>query len=814
MVEFKDPKENKDIQDDKKNEDSSDSKETKTDTTSLESTTTQNSDSVTDSSSDSSNLELDHDYSDMEEYSEKLLKVTPHKKGEASYEDLKANVSTYLSLPDIEKIDQAYNFAKQQHQFQKRQSGEPYIVHPVTVANILSELRLDKDSIVAALLHDVVEDTPVSLEEIGTIFGKNVQSLVDGLTKLSKISFRSHQERLAENFRKMIVAMAKDLRVILIKLADRLHNMRTINALPPDRRERISQETLDIYAPLANRLGLYSIKSELEDLCLRQLKPDVYTTLKNKVASTKSARKMYIEEVKSILEAELKKNGFSDVIVYGRPKHFYSIYKKMIDRKLEFEDIHDLFAFRVIANSIKDCYEILGIVHALWTPMPGRYKDYIAMPKPNMYQSLHTTVIRPNGEPAEIQIRTREMHIVCEYGIAAHWAYKEKKDVTKESKSNLEKFSWFRRIVEWQHELKDPAEFLEAVKVDLFEEEMFVFTPRGDVISLPLKASALDFAFSIHTQVGLHTIGAKINGSMVPIKKLLHSGDIVEIITSPNQKPTQDWLNFVYSSRAKSKIRNALRSEERERSKRLGKELLNQAMEDRGLNLEKLIKAGSTDSLVKVGRESNFDDMLVTLGYGWLNPKELLEKAFPSGAKVEGEKKDQEIKEMATKEEASTPSIDIDKHRSTNGVLVSGLKNILVTFAKCCSPIPGEEIIGCITRGKGVTIHRANCPRALELDPKRRIDVSWAAEATTGEYSAYIKVYMHDRAGILAEITSIISNCGVNIKRVSADSRPNSQGTCEFELSLHRLHQLQAVIKKIESLKSVISVERKNIFKH
>ena len=479
----------------------------------------------------------------------------------------------------------------------------------------------------AAILHDTVEDTEATLACIEKEFGEEVMNIVDGLTKISKIKFRSSQEKLAENFRKMILAMAKDLRVILIKLCDRLHNMRTISSMADHKKKRISQETLDIYAPLANRLGIYNLKSELEDICLRHIKPEIYQEIRTKVAAKKSVREKYINEVLEILETELMKYGFQEVVVYGRPKHFFSIYKKMVDRHLDFEDIYDLFAFRIIVDNIRDCYEALGVVHAMWKPMPGRFKDYIAMPKANLYQSLHTTVIRPNGEPCEIQIRTKEMHDTCEFGVAAHWDYKESNGAS--SATDMEKFSWLRQIVEWQQELKDPDEFLEAVKVDLFDEEIFVFTPKGDVFSLPYGASALDFAFTVHTQVGLKCMGAKLNGRMVPIKKKLKSGDIVEILTSPHQKPSKDWLSYVTTSKARNKIRSHLRSEQRDKSRKLGKELLDQALEKLNIDPNLLSKQKDQDKFVKAARENSFEDVLIGIGYGRYNPESILERAFP-----------------------------------------------------------------------------------------------------------------------------------------------------------------------------------------
>lgn len=706
----------------------------------------------------------------------------------------------------MDLIKRAAQFAAKYHDGQKRRSGEPYITHPLAVAGIVCSLKLDPASVVAAILHDTVEDTPCTLDDISTTFGEEISVLVDGLTKLGKIKFSSKQERLAENFRKMIMAMAKDLRVILIKLCDRLHNMRTMECLPEEKARRISQETLDIYAPLANRLGVYNVKSELEDLCLRILKPDFYQAIRQKVASKKSERQSYISEVKSILENELRKYGFKEILVYGRPKHFYSIYKKMVERHLEFEDIHDLFAFRIVVNSIKDCYEALGVVHAMWKPMPGRFKDYIAMPKANMYQSLHTTVIRPNGEPAEIQIRTREMHQTCEFGIAAHWSYKEKNSESGGfHKADLEKFSWLRQIVQWQNELSDPDEFLEAVKVDLFDEEIFVFTPKGDVFSLPLKATPLDFAFTVHTDVGLKTIGAKVNGRIVPIKGRLRSGDIVEILTSPNQKPSKDWLSFVQTSKARNKIRSYLRSEQRERSKKIGREFLNIELERRQLTFEQLEKQNGVEKLVKAARASTIDDFLISLGYGRVHASEIFKRAFPEGPKNE-----------TLTEQVVSSEILVNKTSSkkgpNKGILVSGHDDVLVNIGRCCSPLPGEPLIGFITRGRGVTIHRNDCARALDMDPARRIDVEWGSDSAKqgNVHRVHITITTQDKPGVLAEVTNTIATSGANILSADAKVATDLSGELNFEIGLKNLAQLEKVVSQLEKIPAVISVIRRN----
>ncbi|MCX6124954.1 MAG: bifunctional (p)ppGpp synthetase/guanosine-3',5'-bis(diphosphate) 3'-pyrophosphohydrolase [Proteobacteria bacterium] len=704
-------------------------------------------------------------------------------------------------------LKKAFDYASHCHQDQKRQSGEPYVTHPIEVATIVAGFKVDMASITAAILHDVVEDTHVTLEDVERDFGKTVADLVDGLTKIAKIEFRSNQERLAENFRKMVIAMAKDLRVIIVKLADRLHNMRTIKALPPAKRIRIAQETMDIYAPLANRLGIYGVKSELEDLCLRQLKPEIYEDLKRKIAAKKGERVKYIDDVKGILLAELYKYGFTNVEVRGRPKHFYSIYKKMQDRSLDFEDIHDLFAFRIIVDSIKDCYEALGVVHAMWKPMPGRFKDYIAMPKANLYQSLHTTVIRPSGEPCEIQIRTLGMHEVCEFGVAAHWSYKEgNTNPPAGGTPGTEKMGWLRQIVEWQKELKDPDEFLESVKVDLFDEEIFVFTPKGDVFQLPVHATALDFAFAVHSAIGQATVGAKVNGRIIPIKKELKSGDIVEILTSPKQRPNKDWLSFATTSKAKNRIRGYLRTEQRDRSKILGRDLLNQEMNSRGLDLDDLERSGQIQAFLKASKEANLDDVFVSIGYGKIAAKDLVERVFPppkvlkSLSEVEGDQN-----------RATAPLISSKKSDQGRGILVSGLNNLLVAMARCCSPLPGEDIVGFITRGKGVTIHKFDCARARAMDPDRKVEVSWGSGGldSVDEFLTFLKVVTHDKPGILADVTQVLASLSANIKKAQVQVGKDRLGYIDFEVMIKSASQLQSIISRLEALPAVLRVERR-----
>ncbi len=759
--------------------------------------------------------------------------IWPHP--DAVYADLVRMLQGYMKDANLDQVAKAYKFAAHAHRTQQRKSGEPYINHPLAVAQILTTLRLDMASVVAAILHDTVEDTEATLEDIEREFGASVKDLVDGLTKISKIKFRSTQERLAENFRKMVLAMSNDLRVILIKLCDRLHNMRTLDNLALPKRQRIAEETIEIYAPLANRLGLYSIKSDLEDMCMKHLKNDLYKDIAKKVAAKKRERETYISDVREVVQSELEKYGFQNLVVTGRPKHFYSIYKKMVDRNLQFEDIHDLFAFRIIVDSVKDCYEALGVVHAMWKPMPGRFKDYIAMPKANMYQSLHTTVIRPNGEPCEIQIRTHEMNATCELGVAAHWAYKERFGAGSggpqgepKNATDLKKFSWLRQIMEWQNELKDPDEFLEAVKVDLFEEEIFVFTPKGDVIQLPIGATALDFAFNVHTKIGLSTVGAKVNGRIIPLKKVLKSGDIVEILTNPNQKPGKDWLNFVTTSKARNKIRSQLRSEQRDRSRILGKDMFEQELSNLGVDYEKALKNGELENLPKLAKESHIDDVLIAIGYGKVNPRELAHRAFPNKvpkslppAHGSGNVVPMDSRSASGATNGVRPSTNKsspadqnqqqgNKSTVASGILVNGIENVLINFGRCCHPLPGEDVVGFITRGRGVTVHRSSCARALDMDPARRVDVHWAENAhdQSGAHAAFLRVTAHDKPGVLAEVTSAISACGANIQRAQIRVTPELIGLLEFEMTLQSLGQLQAVIRKVESIPFVVKVER------
>lgn len=727
-----------------------------------------------------------------------------------AWTQLKVQFESYLEPQSTQVLFSAFRFAHALHHDQRRKSGEPYIVHPLAVAEILAELRMDETSLVAAILHDVVEDTHVSVEEVEKQFGAAVAGLVDGLTKLSKVEFRSSQEKMAENFRKMILAMAKDIRVIIVKLADRTHNMRTIKALITEKRQRIAEETMEIYAPLAGRLGIYKLKAELEDLCLKELKPSVYFSLVQRVAQKKSERERIIENARTQLELKLKESDIKSA-VDGRAKHFYSIYKKMTDKQIEFEDIYDLFALRVLVPNVSSCYEALGLIHSLYKPVPGRFKDYIAMPKANLYQSLHTTVIAARGELLEVQIRTFDMHEVAEYGIAAHWMYKEKTSEAEgnaQASPNVEKFKWLKQIVKHQNEISDPNEFLEAVKVDLFEDEVYVFSPKGDVFALHRGATCLDFSFAVHTDLGLRTTGAKINGRMSGLRTSLHSGDVVEVLSGTRIRASKDWLSFVTTSKARNRIRGYLRTEEREAAKRSGTEMLESALERQGCTLEKAQKAGVFQDVNRFFSVGGLDDLILHIGYGKLDATTVVQKFAASMPQVFGTEVQKElpileipIKEPRTKNK--TKCI-----RSTeDSVRVQGMSGIIVRLAKCCEPLPGQPIVGFVSRARGVTVHSANCQWALTTDPARRVDCSWNTHGET-EHNVRLRITTHDKQGLLANITKLISGSHINITGAEVQTTPDRRGLIILKVHVSNISQLRDVHQKLEGLDGVIHVER------
>ncbi|BDG01828.1 RelA/SpoT family protein [Anaeromyxobacter oryzae] len=719
--------------------------------------------------------------------------------------DILDRVTTYHPNPDLDVIKKAYVYSAKVHQGQIRKSGEPYLVHPLEVAGILAELKLDESSVVTGLLHDTIEDTLATKDEIGELFGVEIAELVDGVTKLSQFSAANTQEeKQAENFRKMVVAMAKDIRVLLVKLADRTHNMRTLDAMKPESQERIARETLDIYAPLANRLGIQWIKTELEELSFKYLKPTEFGELTAKVANTAKERERFVADVVEIIRKKLTEAGL-EADVSGRVKHTYSIWRKMQQLDVEFEQIQDVIGFRVIVDSVAQCYESLGLIHALWKPVPGRFKDYIAIPKPNLYQSLHTTVVGPAGDRIEVQIRTKEMHKIAEEGVAAHWAYKERgRDgkVQEMSKKDAESFGWLRQLVEWQRELVDPREFLETVKVDLFSDEVFVFTPKGAVKSLPRGATPVDFAYTIHSEIGEHCVGAKVNGKLVPLRYTLKNGDTVEILTSPHSHPSKDWLTFVKTSRAQARIRQFLRATEHRRSIEIGREVAERELRRFGLTLNKLVKGGELEKVAQGLGYRVVEDLLAAVGYGKIAPAQILQQLLPA----------ERLAEAPPTEPAQPPSRIAElfrkmARRPTEGVRINGIDDVLVRFGKCCNPVPGDGIVGFITRGRGVTVHTAGCDKILGIDPERRVDVAWDVR---GDFkrNVSLRVITTDRPGILAKISQTFSEAGVNISQASCRTTPGERAVNEFEVTVGDLKQLNSVIRSIERIDGVQSVQR------
>ena len=701
-------------------------------------------------------------------------------------------IPKYQPGADLALLTRAYDFSAASHKGQQRASGEPYLSHPLEVAHLLVDFKMDVTTVTAGLLHDVLEDTEATKPELEREFGGEIAELVDGVTKIGKLAFSSREERQAENFRKMLVAMARDLRVLMIKLADRLHNMRTLDYLPPDRARKIAQETLDIYAPLGHRLGMAKVKAELEDLALRTLQPEAYIDLQKRVAKRRLEREADINQVIAILERKLSEVGI-EAKIRGRPKHFYSIWKKMHDQGREFDEIYDLTAVRVITTSVRDCYGALGVIHSLWKPVPGRFKDFIAMPKVNMYQSLHTTVIGPKGDPVEIQIRTREMHRIAEEGIAAHWLYKEKKS----GKDKLdESLLWLRQLLETQQDTKDPREFMDTVRVDLFPDEVYVFTPKGDVKALPEGATPIDFAYAVHTKVGERCVGAKVNGKLVPLRYTLRQGDIVEIVTSPNQHPSRDWLKIVKSTRARSKINQWLKVEERARSIELGRELFEREARKYHLNPAALL--GGEESK-KAAADLGFpgpDDLLAAIGYGKSSVHQLLNRLAPNA-----------LLETPGK---PRPSAAARAAKTEQGVRIRGVDDLLVRFARCCNPLPGDPIVGFITRGRGLTVHARDCLTVAKsvLDRERIIDVEWDV-AEPAKRPVRIAVYIgKDRPGLLAEITGAISSRNGNITKAEVTVTDDRRGINHFVIEVADLSQLQDIIGAIREVRDVMNVER------
>ena len=709
-------------------------------------------------------------------------------------------VLKYQPNADAELIRRAYDYSQLAHREQTRKSGDPYFIHPASVAGILTQLRLDTASICAGLLHDVVEDTDTSSADITRDFGEEISDLVDGVTKLSKMNFTSREDRQAENFRKMVMAMAKDIRVLLVKLCDRLDNMRTLQHMKPASQERIARETLEIYAPLANRLGLHMIKSELEDLSFRYLEPIPYQEIVGKLGKTKKERDRYIEGVCRTVTSRLAEQGFA-AEVSGRVKHVYSIHRKMKTADCDFEGLYDILGFRICVESVADCYATLGVIHSKWVPIPGRFKDYVALPKPNLYQSLHTAVIGPGRQRVEIQIRTHEMHRVAEYGVAAHWRYKERVSGGIDPKA-ADKFSWLRELADYQRNLKDPAEFLESVKIDLFPDEVYVFTPKGDVEVFPRGATPIDFAYAIHTEVGNHCAGARANGQIVPIRYKLRSGDVMEIITSNTQAPRKDWLDACVTSRARTRIRNYLRQEQRDKSLALGKELLETEMHSGGMSLTKLFKSESeVKKLVEQLKMNNKEDLLLSIGYGKTQAYDVVQKL----KQREPGQKEEAPKSLKTgRIEALVRKVT---GRESSGIRVDGIDNVLIRYAKCCNPLPGDPIIGFITRGRGVTIHRRDCIKAFDTDPERRIGVSWDAKVPVNR-PVQLRVTTTNRPGILAQVSETFSAQKINISEANCRAHDDGRASNVFTFSCGDLDQLKKVMKALQKLKGVVDVER------
>lgn len=720
-------------------------------------------------------------------------------------ERLLEKASAYIKEPDLLSIREAYDFAEQAHHGQVRKSGEPYILHPLAVADIVVNMQMDTLSIIAALLHDVVEDTTVSLEEIREKFGETCAMLVDGLTKLERIKFGSKEEQQNENYRKMFIAMARDIRVIVIKLADRLHNMRTLKYQSEESQRRISHETLEIFCPIAHRLGISAIKWEMEDIALRYLNPQQYYRIANLMHKKRAEREQYIDNVIDRIKEKLDEMGIH-ADLSGRPKHIYSVYNKMNVKNKQFNEIYDLLAIRIIVDNIKDCYATLGIIHTLWKPMPGRFKDYIAMPKANMYQSLHTTVVGPNGEPTEVQIRTVEMHRTAEYGIAAHWAYKEKSEANGTFDN---KMTFFREILELQHEAKDASEFVESLKMDFFSDLVFVFTPKGEVIELPAGSVPLDFAYRIHTEVGNRTIGAKVNGRIVPLDHQLKTGDIIEILTSKHSYgPSQDWLKIAQSSHARSKIKQWFKKEKREENVEKGRDMLERELKRHGLDVSEWM---SDDKLIEAAKKFAFndiEDMLSAIGFGGITAAQIYTKLTEKLRKEQEEASNHLELTLEMKEIKAAPE---RRSRPTNGVRVKGIDNLLVRFARCCNPVPGDDIVGYVTRGRGVSVHRSDCANLPATgegeDAARVIEVEWES-SVEASYSVDIEVTGHDRNGLLNEVLQAVSESKTSISAVTGRSDKNKMAMIHMTILIRNTDHLHSVVERIKRVKDVYTVHR------
>jgi guanosine-3',5'-bis(diphosphate) 3'-pyrophosphohydrolase len=706
--------------------------------------------------------------------------------------DIIDKIADYVPEADLDIVKRAYIYSARVHEGQVRLSGEPYLSHPLEVAGVLADMKLDPESIAAGLLHDVIEDTSATPQEIKDLFGPEILHIVSGVSKLSGLTFGSSQARQAESIRKMFLAMADDIRVILIKLADRLHNMRTLQFHRADKRREIAQETLDIYAPISARLGIYWIKNELEESSFKYTQPEEHARIENHVSKSKGEREKYIETVKSYIQKAMDAANLKCEVL-GRNKNFYSIYNKMISQNLPFEEIYDIIAFRIILDTVPHCYEALGLIHSMWKPIDHKFKDYIGRPKPNMYQSLHTTVIGPFGERIEIQIRTWEMDKVATSGIAAHWGYKEGKRLDE---NVSRKFGWIQNLIENQEDFLDPGEFLENVRIDLFPDEVYVFTPHGEVKTLPRGATPVDFAYLIHTEVGNQCNGAKVNGRMVPLPYELRTGDIVEIVTSKNHHPSKDWLNFVKTVKARSKVRHWIKVQEKERSLTLGREMCEKAFRKERLNFNTLVKSEKMMQVVEQFGFKAVDDLIANVGYGKITPRQVLRKFEP------------QIEEESVDESIFNKLIGrVRKKKPKAGVLVKGVDDILIKFGKCCQPVPGDSIIGYITRGYGVTVHRTTCVNALSMNPERQIEVQWNQEASE-TYPVKIRIISQDRVGLLADVVGNISKFGANILNAKTETRENKIVDSFFTIVVEDTTHLEKIVSAVKKVKHVQEVKR------